>query len=80
MQRVHAPSLGAAARPAARALEGLSPESDSLVLEGPQRRVRYARRGALERWANLWANQSGQIGRIWRGRGPTEYIAFIFNK
>ena len=34
--------------------------------EGPRRRVRSARRGALERWSNLRANRSGPIGRIWR--------------
>ena len=32
--------------------------------ERPQWWVGYARRGALERSANLWANQSGQIERI----------------
>ena len=32
--------------------------------ERPEWWVGYARRGALERWANLWANQSGQIERI----------------
>ena len=34
--------------------------------EGPQWWVGYACRGALERWANLWANRSGAIGRICR--------------
>ena len=41
--------------------------------EGPQWRAGYARRGGLERWANLWENLAGAIGWIWRGRGPTEY-------
>ena len=32
--------------------------------------MRYARRGALEPCSKLRANQSGAIGRVWRGRGP----------
>ena len=47
--------------------------------ERPEWWVGYARRGALERWANLWANQSGQIERIsstpsWLSPPPTERV------
>jgi len=45
--------------------------------EGPQWRVRYARRGALERRSEPWANQSGQIGRIPRGRGLLSTVRFF---
>ena len=45
--------------------------------DGPQWRVRYARRGALERRSEPWANQSGQIGRIPRGRGLLSTVRFF---